>query len=865
MKGLPHFFLTPATLVILAALGMGLALGLVILGSSPELCLAGREHRWFLVLISAFFLVLLAIVIYFYRKLLVEKVRTEADLAQARARHLAEERLERSEERLRLATDGAELGTWYWDLATQTLEWSARCKRHLGLPPGEEPSFDAFYAAVHPDDRSRVQQAINQAVAEVANYLAEYRVRWTDGSLHWILGQGRVYLHPDGTLRGMGGITKDISPRKQAEEDLRASEHRVRELNASLELKVKERTAELVAAQAEREQALDRLARSETRYRLAIDIIRAALWDVDLATGKQVVNDYWYRLLGYAADEVEATYALWRAHLHPEDVARFDEALTPCLAGPTAHFELEYRIITRTGDTRWIHGTGEVVGRDADGKARRMIGTTVDITAQHEQEAMLRATHEEMRRARDLAEEATRSKSDFLAIMSHEIRTPLGAVIGLTELLLEEELTPHQRNYLTKVLASAKTLLSILNDILDYSKIEAGRLQLEAHPFAPREVLSNVQSLFAPRAAEKGLEIGLEIAPEVPPILSGDALRLSQILTNLVSNAIKFTDRGSIRLSATVVAAGPAGAAAGSVGAPTEGAAVGAEAAPAKGAAVGAEAGPAEGAEGAAGAVAEGAGAEDEDAATGPGLWLRMAVSDTGIGLTPEQQALLFRAFHQAETSISRKYGGTGLGLAISKQLVELMAGEIGVESQPGQGSTFWFTIRCGVEGVADEGKLEPLPPIRLPSLSPERPGHAAGARRADTRGSAVKAKAAKAANPVTVESAARASSTAPAARASSTAPAARASSTAPAPRPVDGARLTLQLTTLAGMLALGKGEARALNAAIAAQLAGTDLEQDYAPVAVAISDLDYERAQTALRRLAARRPFDQPVRMDPP
>lgn len=821
MKGLPHFFLTPATLVILAALGMGLALDLVILGSSPELCLAGREHRWFLVLISAFFLVLLAIVIYFYRKLLVEKVRTEADLAQARARHLAEERLERSEERLRLATDGAELGTWYWDLATQTLEWSARCKRHLGLPQGEEPSFDAFYAAVHPDDRSHVEQAINQAVAEVANYRAEFRVRWTDGSLHWILGQGRVYLHPDGTLRGMGGITKDISPRKQAEEDLHASEHHVRELNASLELKVKERTAELVAAQAEREQALDRLARSETRYRLAIDIIRAALWDVDLATGKQVVNEYWYHLLGYTSDKVEATYALWRAHLHPEDVARFDEALTPCLTGPTAHFELEYRIITRTGDTRWIHGTGEVVSRDADGRARRMVGTTVDITAQHEQEAMLRATHEEMRRARDLAEEATRSKSDFLAIMSHEIRTPLGAVIGLTELLLEEELTPHQRNYLTKVLASAKTLLSILNDILDYSKIEAGRLQLEAHPFAPREVLSNVQSLFAPRAAEKGLEIGLEIAPEVPPILSGDALRLSQILTNLVSNAIKFTDRGSIRLSATVVVAGPAVAA--------------------------------EGAEGSAGAAAKAAGAEAEGAPTGPGLWLRMAVSDTGIGLTPEQQALLFRAFHQAETSISRKYGGTGLGLAISKQLVELMAGEIGVESQPGQGSTFWFTLRCGVEGLADEGKLEPLPPIRLPSLPPERPGHAAGAGRADTRGNAVKAKAA---NPVTVESAARASSTAPAAR---------ATSTAPPPRPVDGARLTLQLTTLAGMLALGKGEARALNAAITAQLAGTDLEQDYAPVAVAISDLDYERAQAALRRLAARRPFDQPVRMDPP
>ncbi len=856
MKGLPHFFLTPATLVILAALGMGLALDLVILGSSPELCLAGREHRWFLVLISAFFLVLLAIVIYFYRKLLVEKVRTEADLAQARARHLAEERLERSEERLRLATDGAELGVWYWDLATQTLEWSARCKRHLGLPPGKEPSLDAFYAAVHPDDRSRVEQAINQAVAEVADYRAEYRVRWTDGSLHWILGQGRVYLHPDGSVRGMGGITKDISPRKQAEEDLHASEHRVRELNASLELKVAERTAELVAAQAEREQALDRLARSETRYRLAIDITRAALWDVDLATGKQVVNEYWYRLLGYAADEVEATYALWRGHLHPEDVARFDEALTPCLAGPTAHFELEYRIITRTGETRWTHGTGEVVSRDANGKARRMIGTTLDINAQHEQEAVLRAAHEEKRRARDLAEEATRSKSDFLAIMSHEIRTPLGAVIGLTELLLEEELTPHQRNYLTKVLASAKMLLSILNDILDYSKIEAGRLQLEAHPFAPREVLSNVRSLFAPRAAEKGLEIGLEIAPEVPPILSGDALRLSQILTNLVSNAIKFTDRGSIRLSAAVVAAGPAGAAEGAegaAGAPAKGAAAGAEVAPAAGAAGGAEAGPAEGAEGAAGAAAEAAGAGAEGAPTGPGLWLRMAVSDTGIGLTPEQQALLFRAFHQAETSISRKYGGTGLGLAISKQLVELMAGEIGVESQPGQGSTFWFTIRCGVEGVADEGRLEPLPPIRLPSLPPERPGHAAGAGRADTRGNAVKAKAA---NPVTVESAARASSTAPAAR---------ATSTAPPPRPVDGARLTLQLTTLAGMLALGKGEARALNATIAAQLAGTDLEQDYAPVAVAITDLDYERAQTALRRLAARRPFDQPVRMDPP
>ena len=364
------------------------------------------------------------------------------------------------------------------------------------------------------------------------------------------------------------------------------------------------------------------LVESEARFRGLAEAAPVGIFQTDSQGQCLYVNDRWCAIAGMAADE--AAGMGWMSALHPSERASVFESWREAVAGRRS-FEMRYRFLRSDGSESWVMGNA-VASHDADGQINGYIGTVTDVTESHHQALALERTKSE-------AESAARAKALFLANMSHEIRTPLNAVIGMTTLLLDTPMSPDQRDFARTIRSSGESLLEVINDILDYSKADVGKLGIEQRAFDLRQTVEESLDQVAPRALEKGLNLAYLIDDGTPEALVGDAARLRQILVNLLSNAVKFTHQGEVFVAVD---------------------------------------------------------SEPVDATT---QRIHFAVKDTGIGIAAEHLPRLFQSFSQVDASTTRKYGGTGLGLAISRRLAELMGGSVSVESEPGHGSVFHATV----------------------------------------------------------------------------------------------------------------------------------------------------------------------------
>ena len=528
-----------------------------------------------------------------------EPARAIGTLSDITARKELEEKLRYTTESLNIAQAAAGLATFDFNFARSTRICSENFHTLLGIPPSTKlDDLNLLISRVHPDDVARLRAAPIDTTPDEPSYRCEYRVM-VEGGERWIGEKATVSRNKFGDVSRITGAIVDISDLKRTEA------------------------------------ALDSI---ESRYQRAIRGTQDGLWEFDLVKSVAWVGQRLEEMLGYGEGDLNGSSTHWAEQIHPDDRAAVAAAYENHLRHRTV-YDVEFRLRHKDGHYEWMRSRAQA-DRAADGTPLRMAGSMQLITDRKLAEL---ATLD----AKLAAEAANRAKSNFLANVSHEIRTPMNGVIGMAQILAETHLNVTQREYVDIIRGSAQALLSLLNDVLDLSKIEAERLELEHVDFDLRDVIYETVSAMALQSAVKGIELIVDIDSATPILVRGDPGRLRQIIVNLVGNAIKFTHEGYVVLHA-----------AGTVGA--------------------------------------------EGRAT-----LRIEVTDTGIGIPADRQNRLFKSFSQIDSSTTRHYGGSGLGLSIVKRLAELMGGAVGVRSEPGRGSSFWVTI--GVESLQKQPYREPV------------------------------------------------------------------------------------------------------------------------------------------------------------
>jgi PAS domain S-box-containing protein len=529
--------------------------------------------------------------------LITSVVTSFADITQSREQS----------QRLEVVVDAAKIGTWDWDIPSGKVIYSNHWAQMLGYELDEiEQHVSAWEKVLDPETYQQTWTIVQQHLAgDLGSYRNELRLLRKDGTYAWVLATGKIISRSaDGTPRRMVGIHLDITESR----------------NNQTQLKM-----------------------LTERYAAATSGTSDGLWDWDCQTDDCWFSDRFWTLLGYPSDGpfpppklgsidehimAEDRPAIWKAvrRNHQEGI----------------EFDIECHFRVLNGEFRWFRVRGATQFHE-NGSPVRMAGSIQDI---HD----LKLTETSLIEANIRAEAASAAKSEFLANMSHEIRTPMAAILGFADLLLHEcEDTlakPTSLDYVDTIRRNGEHLLDIINDILDISKIEAGKMAVELVATNPKTLIQEVMSLMSVKAQGKGIRLSALFDPSIPSVIQTDPVRLRQILVNLVGNAIKFTELGSVSLRVSCCASEQL---------------------------------------------------------------LQVAIEDTGIGISPEQTTRLFRAFEQADTTTTRKYGGTGLGLFISNRLAEMLGGKITIESQLGKGSLFTVLVATGpiVPGVSEE---KPLP-----------------------------------------------------------------------------------------------------------------------------------------------------------